>query len=339
MNHDVLSSCLLGGALGDSLGLPAEGLNAQRIERLWPGILRHRFYGRRGMASDDTEHAVMTVLALKGCEDDPDKFTRDLARRMRWWFAGIPAGIGLATARSIIKLWCGVSPKRSGVGSAGNGPLMRAPVIGVYFGGDKEKRRRFVDASTRITHSDPRAAEAARMIAEAAAMAAEGVKDESEILTVLADLVETVEMKSRFPLLRESLQAGDAVRAFADRIGRRKGFVSGFAPDSAAVAIYAWLRHRRDFGATLEAVVAAGGDTDSVASFAGSLAGIDARSDGMPSEWIEGLRDWPINGHTLQVFGGAGSLRYPVWPLSLLRNACFFFIVIGHVIRRALPPY
>jgi len=40
MNRTVLKACLLGGALGDSVGLPSEGMNARRIARLRPGPLR-----------------------------------------------------------------------------------------------------------------------------------------------------------------------------------------------------------------------------------------------------------------------------------------------------------
>ncbi|WP_035609618.1 ADP-ribosylglycohydrolase family protein [Haloferula sp. BvORR071] len=339
MKNEALSSCLLGGALGDSLGLPAEGLSAKRIARLWPAPLRQRLCGRCGMVSDDTEHAVMTMLALTECEDDAAAFARALAKRLRWWLAGVPAGIGLATARSILKLWCGVSPSRSGVWSAGNGPLMRAPVIGVKFAGDREERKAFTDASTRITHSDPRAWEAARMIAEASAYAAREVQGADEILTALESLVESDEMKSRFPLLWAALRAGDSVETFADKIGRKAGFVSGFAPDSAAVALFAWLRHRGDFRATVESVVAAGGDTDTVAFIAGSLAGIDSGEEGMPSDWLAGLRDWPIHARSLREAAGGAKLSYPVWPLSLARNFFFLLIVVGHVFRRALPPY
>ena len=339
MNKEALSNCLLGGALGDSLGLPAEGLNAKRIAKLWPAPLRHRLLGRRGMVSDDTEHAVMTLLSLTECEGGPHAFAHVLAKRLRWWFAGMPAGIGLATARSILKLWCGVSPPQSGVWSAGNGPLMRAPVIGVWFMRDRAKRLDFTDVSTSITHSDPRAHEAARMIAEASASAAHQVPDADSILGTLEVQVKCAEMKSRFPLLWASLRAGDSVGYFADKIGRKPGFVSGFAPDSAAVALFAWLRHRGDFRATVESVIAAGGDTDTVAFIAGSLAGIDAGRDGMPKEWIDGLKDWPINVEALDEVSSGGSLGYPVWPLSLVRNSFFFLVVLAHVFRRALPPY
>lgn len=339
MKNEALSSCLLGGALGDSLGLPAEGLSAKRIAKLWPAPLRQRLLGRRGMVSDDTEHAVMTLLSLTDCEGDPGVFAKALAKRLRWWIAGVPAGIGLATARSILKLWCGVNPSRSGVWSAGNGPLMRAPAIGVWFMGDRAKRLDFANVSTRITHSDPRASEAARMIAEASAFAAHRVEDADTILGSLEVQVESDEMKSRFPLQWASLRAGDSVGYFADKIGRKPGFVSGFAPDSAAVALFAWLRHRGDFRATVESVIAAGGDTDTVAFIAGSLAGIDAGHDSMPADWIAGLRDWPINERTLRELSEGKRSSYPVWPLSLIRNSFFLLVVLGHAFRRALPPY
>ena len=339
MNQSARTSCLLGGALGDTLGLPAEGLNAKRIVRLWQGTWRHRFFFGKGMVSDDTEHAVMTALSLAKHGNDPDAFTKDLARRLRWWFAGIPAGIGMATARSIIKLWCGVSPSRSGVWSAGNGPLMRAPVIGVYFADDSETRDRFADASTRITHSDPRALESARLIAKAATLAADGVQNPVVILDSLERQVESNEMKIRFPLLRSGIAEGIEVRAFADSFGRKPGFVSGFAPDTAAVALFAWLRHRGDYRATVTSVIAAGGDTDTVAFVAGSLAGIDAGGEGLPADWVSGLRDWPLSGALLSRPDAIDHLRYPNWPFSLVRNACFFFIVLIHAFRRLLPPY
>ncbi|RYD42454.1 MAG: hypothetical protein EOP83_32730, partial [Verrucomicrobiaceae bacterium] len=286
-----------------------------------------------------TEHAVMTTLSLAKHGNDPDAFARDLARRLRWWFAGIPAGIGMATARSIIKLWCGASPARSGVWSAGNGPLMRAPVIGVHFANDSENRDRFADASTRITHSDPRALECARLIAKAATLARDGVQNVVVILDSLERQVESGEMKVRFPLLRDGLANGIDVGSFADSFGRKPGFVSGFAPDTAAVALFAWLRHRGDYRATVTSVIAAGGDTDTVAFVAGSLAGIDGGKDGLPTEWIDGLRDWPLSGALLSNAGAVDGMRYPNWPLSLVRNACFFIIVLVHAFRRLLPPF
>jgi ADP-ribosyl-[dinitrogen reductase] hydrolase len=336
MNHESLTACLLGGALGDSIGLPYEGLQAKRIQRLLKGPLRQRLILGSGMFSDDTEHAAATILSLTKAGADPAIFTRDLARRLRWWFAGIPAGIGLATARSIIRLWCGVSPTKSGVWSAGNGPLMRAPSIGVFHSQRAEERAAFVTASTKITHSDPLATECALMVAEAASFACNA---EGSILDRLDALAVSNEMKSRLGVLRSSLNASEDVAVFADRIGRRPGFVSGYVPDTAAVAIFAWLRHRGDFRQTLESVIRAGGDTDTVAFVAGSLAGIDVGAEGLPEEWLENVKDRPLSVKSLRRIASGEAVGYPLWPLSLVRNFFFFLVILCHVFRRALPPY
>jgi ADP-ribosylglycohydrolase len=176
------------------------------------------------------------------------------------------------------------------------------------------------------------------MIAAAAAMACKRMGT-AAILDPLERLVESAEMKVRYPLLRDALAAQSQVGTFADSFGRKPGFVSGFAPDSAAVALFAWLRHRGDFRATIESAVKAGGDTDTVAFLAGSLAGIDAGREGMPAEWITGLRDWPIHPSSIQRLGTAAAPCYPVWPTSLIRNFLFLLIVLIHGFRRLLPPY
>jgi ADP-ribosylglycohydrolase len=111
---------------------------------------------------------------LLRADGDVARFRRVLAWRMRLWLLTLPAGIGLATLRSLILLWCGVPPTRSGVWSAGNGPLMRAPLIGCRFASDATRRREFVDAATRMTHRDPQVLTAARALADVAAAIARG---------------------------------------------------------------------------------------------------------------------------------------------------------------------
>src|SRR6516165_7795246 len=134
---DVLAGVILGTAAGDALGLPREGLSARRARALWGGPpLRHRFVFGRGMTSDDTEHTCLVGQALLRAPNDADLFGRWLARGLRWWFLGLPAGIGRATLRACLKLWLGFPPRRSGVWSAGNGPAMRSALLGVCLGGD-----------------------------------------------------------------------------------------------------------------------------------------------------------------------------------------------------------
>jgi ADP-ribosylglycohydrolase len=55
---------LLGTAVGDALGLPAENLSAEKIRRRWRGQWKMRLIFGRGMISDDTEHTLMVAQAL-----------------------------------------------------------------------------------------------------------------------------------------------------------------------------------------------------------------------------------------------------------------------------------
>lgn len=109
------------------------------------------------MVSDDTEHTCMVAQALIVSGGDIRLFSRSLAWRLRFWLLGLPAGIGLATLRALVKLWLGFPASRSGVFSAGNGPAMRAAIIGAAFGGRPERMRGLARTSTRLTHTDPKA--------------------------------------------------------------------------------------------------------------------------------------------------------------------------------------
>lgn len=153
MTHP-LSGCLLGTAAGDAYGLPYEGLSPRRIGKCFVPrryALIPLLHG--GMVSDDTEHAVMAAQAWIDGAGDPEIFRRSLRGRLKWWFARLPAGIGLATLRSCLKMWLGLG--RAGVYSAGNGPAMRAPVLGVLCD-DLDELHRLVKISTELTHTDPK---------------------------------------------------------------------------------------------------------------------------------------------------------------------------------------
>ena len=59
--RDRFAGLLLGTALGDSLGYPAEGLAPQRIKKLYKAGWQHRFIFGYGLVSDDTDHTVFVA--------------------------------------------------------------------------------------------------------------------------------------------------------------------------------------------------------------------------------------------------------------------------------------
>ena len=147
MNQQLVG-CLWGTALGDALGLCREGLSARRGQRLYPNLDRFQLFAGRGLVSDDTEHAAFTAWALAG-NPHPAAFQRRLRRAFRRWLWCLPAGIGFATLRAGIKSSLGFA--NSGIYSAGNGPLMRTPVLAVAGPEDLEP---YLHISTCMTHTD-----------------------------------------------------------------------------------------------------------------------------------------------------------------------------------------
>ena len=173
----AVEGVLIGTAVGDALGLPHEGLGPERIaKRLARGVLRHRMLAGRGLLSDDTEHASMVARALAQSRGDVEAFARAFAAQLRCWLISLPPGIGLATLRAAARLCLGVPPDRSGVHSAGNAPLMRAALLGVCASNDGHLGA-LVRASTRLTHTDPRAEDGALLVARLARQLALGAWD------------------------------------------------------------------------------------------------------------------------------------------------------------------
>lgn len=336
-----LEGTLWGTAVGDALGLSAEGLSPQRIRNLWRGTWRMRLVFGRGMFSDDTEHTYAVAQSLADHPDDVDSFRRALASRLRWWFAALPGGIGLATAKACIRLWCGMSPAKSGVFSAGNGPAMRSAVIGVYFKDHPRKRREFVKASTHITHTDPKAEAAALAIAEAAACAAND-GDRAEFITTLQSLSDEPEWRLALVTLHEHLARNSDTAEFASALGLERG-VTGYAFHTVPVALYAWLRYPDDYAKALISALNCGGDTDTVGAITGGICGAACGKDGIPAEWRSHIRDWPLSPAELSAAASAlqNGSKPPAlfWPARLVRNMAFLIIILLHGFRRLLPPY
>jgi ADP-ribosylglycohydrolase len=294
------------------MGLPWEGMSRRRQLKRAPELTGPRFFLGRGMCSDDTEHTVLAAQALIGSEGDAARFARSMSVKLRFWLAGLPAGIGWATLRAILKLWCFVPPDRSGVNSAGNGPAMRSAILGVRWGHDPAKLRELVRANTRITHTDPRAEEGALAVATAAWHASTGRETEFVVPP-----------------------------AFADPPTEN---VKGFVVETVAFALAAWKRHPRDYRAAVLEAVRAGGDTDTVAAIVGGIVGAAVGKEGIPSEWLGRMAEWPRTMAWMESLGArlASGDRRPVAvfvPFLLLRNGWFLLVTLAHGVARLFPPY
>lgn len=344
---------LIGLAVGDALGLPWEGISRRRQARWAPTLDGHALFFGRGMVSDDTEHACMVAQAVAVSGGDPAQFTRNLSWRLRFWLLRLPAGIGLATLKSILKLWLGFGHSRSGVFSAGNGPSMRSPIIGVLYEEDPARRRALVHCSTMLTHRDPKAEYAAQAVALAASMSCR-----SDVTMEVEDFFDACEAEhwkegaEFYELLdrvRRSLTASESTGDFAARAMGLGNGITGYSYHTVPIVLHAWLRHPEDYAAAVEEVIRCGGDTDTSAAIVGAIIGARVGEEGIPAAWREDLIEWPCGlawirrvGLTAARAARQGQRTKPVSMNGvgvIVRNVLFALVILGHGFRRLLPPY
>lgn len=348
--EQAFAGVLLGTAVGDALGLPAENLSPEQIRGRWKSEWRMRFLFGRGMISDDTEHTLMVAQALLRHPDDAEAFQRALGWKLRWWFAALPGGVGLATAKACLRLWIGFPPNKAAVQSAGSGPAMRSAIIGAYFADDPERRRTFVSASPRLTHRGWQGETAALAVAECVALAVQTQRqpDIAQVLQLLRGLSAEAEWQSLLSRIESSLASSMTVSEFVRAGGLEKG-VTGYSLHVVPVAIYAWLRHPGDFRAALISALECGGDTDTVGAILGALIGATVGKQGIPQDWLAEIWEWPRSVSFIERVAAAlakqkatqksaGPVRY-FWPGSIPRNLLFLAVVLAHGFRRLAPPY
>ncbi|MBK7003324.1 MAG: ADP-ribosylglycohydrolase family protein [Rhodoferax sp.] len=352
----LIEGCLLGCAVGDAIGLPYEGMSTRRARRFARLPLEQRFLLGYGMVSDDTDHSVFVAQAMLRGGGDVEKFRACLAWRFRLWFLCLPAGIGLATLRGILRLWLGM--RRSGVFSAGNGPSMRSAIIGATWSHDTKRRRAHVHASTLLTHTDPKAFVGALAVAEVAAQLVAGLwKQKPDVETFMA-LLASVSADTSWQKVVDGMRAActspDPMGFALKQFGTRQG-ISGYVLHSVPFALLAWYHHFGDYRATIETITQAGGDVDTVAAIAGALAGATSGTDGIPQTWLKHLTDWPHStGYMRELATGlaacdspqpnspeqeppAVNTRFSPWLFP--RGILFTTVVLLHGLRRLLPPY
>jgi len=353
-SFDALHGCLLGGAIGDALGLPFEKLSSAKRTRIWgevtPDSLEMCFLPKRGMVSDDTEHALFTARALLESRGSLDRFAKTLSAELRSWFWTLPPGIGWATLRVAFKASLFLPARKTGVYSAGNGPAMRAPILGAFFGEGTEQLRDFCALSTRLTHTDPKAQWGAFAVALAASHAVRGQSDARRFIRDLSewsdDSEAAREMLSLAKRAANSASRGQSAADFCAELGMEKG-VTGYIFHTVPVVLQCFFRRPTDFRASVGEIILCGGDTDTTGAILGGILGAGIGADALPKDWASELWDWPNSpryiaslARELASAGDEGvvvTAPRALFGTPLARNALFLLIVLGHGMRRMVP--
>lgn len=229
---------------------------------------------------------------------------------------------------------------------------MRSPILGVALGHAPDDLLKFVRASTRITHTDPKAFQGALAVALAAYQSAvEPVLSPDRFVEELTALLSEESAEEFLELVRQALESaagGEPVSVFADRIGSSNG-ISGYIFHTVPCVLQVWFRYPEDCAGGIQEIIAAGGDADSTAAILGGIIGARVGRQGIPETWLNHLIEWPRSvawmerlGEAVAAFSqGQTDVKSPGYFVSgiPLRNLLFLLVVLFHGFRRLLPPY
>ncbi len=359
---NCLYGCLLGGAVGDALGLPFEGLSAKRTQKLFRNhqaynLMPLPFFGiYGGMVSDDTEHAVMTVQAFIKAQGNQDKFRKNLRMHLRLWLLGLPAGIGMATGRALFKLWAFLP--NSGVFSAGNGGAMRSAVLGVMLADSADldelehlkRLREFVTISTTITHTDPKAVEGSMVVAlsawfnvyKADAQHLDSTQHNKQLLDLLTEHIQCEELNRYLQSAHKAVIEGKTLNDYMlTEFGQKQ--VTGYMYHTIPAVMFAYFKYPFEPIKGLQCLIKAGGDVDTTCAIAGGIWGVnygEQMYQQIKGNWLEPKITPKFLRQLSEQLGNTSpkTLRFG-GVVTLLRNLVFLVIVLLHGFRRLLPPY
>jgi ADP-ribosylglycohydrolase len=302
VSQDRARGALYGLAIGDALGMPAEGMTRQQVIQRWGPLLSgfeaappdSRFAAglAAGSVTDDTEQAVLLgrLLVRGRGEIDPREWAaalvdweRDMAARGR---RGL---LGPSTKRAVAAILAGTPPQEAGAGGDTNGAAMRIAPVGIAFLPGDFSLADHVRQACLVTHNTPVAMAGALAVATAVSAGIWGASPEQAIHAAIGG----ARLTSRIPGDPSTSipPPGSDASGVDTRIRQAASGARGLPPEQAASFI---VEEVGTSLATIESVPAAfgvlsavpddpwqacllaaslGGDADTIAAMAGAIAG------------------------------------------------------------------
>ena len=272
---DRVRGCILGGVIGDALGGPFEGR---------PGPLRFQEHTSWSI-SDDSQ---LTLATCESIVESRKVSPEHIAQRFVYWYrARRITGMGASTLKALRDLDAGVHWALAGAKgemSAGNGAAMRIAPLAFHLDPAITEERQIIRDVCRITHHN----EESYIGALAMVIAIRSlVFNSSSPARVLTNVVEALpDSRVRDRIVELDQLTGDLIPA---EVGSRFG-TSGYVVESVPLALYAARSiDRLPFDVLLRSVIEAGGDTDTIASMTGQIAGAWLGASKIPPQLVSSL--------------------------------------------------
>ena len=282
----------MGVAVGDALGMPTEGYTAREISskfgpvrEMMPAPEGHFHTGlSAGQFTDDTEETLLLAESLiESSGFSADRFAEKLTAWGAAWTLDerLNRGVGFATRSAVESMIAGTAWQQSGLAIPTCGSAMRAAPIGLLYHTDLNIVKSYADLQSLPTHTSAAARAAAVAVAVGVALSLNGFSKEM-ILRNAASQASRLDAYFAERLLWIAtlldLQPEDALGVIRN---------SPLASETVPAAFYCFLKFEPE-GALIMAA-SSGGDTDSIASIAGSLFGAALGPSWIPESWLAAL--------------------------------------------------
>jgi ADP-ribosylglycohydrolase len=285
---ESVTGSLIALACGDALGAAVQGMSHAQISQAFPlGLSQyqpgHALSGipdhAPGRPTDETEMTLGLAEAYF-LEAGMLRIPTLIRSWVRWYQEGPYWELGPDPAchQALMKLANGVSFLKSAVPSPGSGAAMRVAPVGMIFAFEAEARHGDALTQAALTHDHPAAAAGALCMAEAVAFLVRMHQRPFSRDAFLSTLVDATLPHS--PAFAQALQAlPHSPRDLSDSV-----------TETVPAALSLFLQHRDHLPAAVMAAASAGGDTDTLASMVGALAGAYLGVDAIPAPWRDGLQ-------------------------------------------------
>jgi ADP-ribosylglycohydrolase len=305
--HDRALGALLGGALGDAMGMPTQLLSSFEIKQNYgfvddfvaPTPDHPVSQGlSAGAITDDTEQTLLLSSVLLGSRDGFDHHA--WVKALIAWEDDIKARggydlLGPSTKRAIDAINHGKAPEDAGRHGDTNGAAMRIAPVGIMVPPSASLVTRVAE-TCRATHNTSIAISAAAAVATVISHGIDGT-DWREALGFAIEAARAGEREGHWVAggsvaariewaleLVEDCSLEEGIQRVFDRVG------TSVASQESVPAAFAVLKLAKG-DAWQAAVIAAnlGGDTDTIGAISGSMAGACAGYDSLPRDKIDKL--------------------------------------------------
>ena len=294
VSKEYYEGCLLGSAIGDTLGAPVEGLDKKSIQNYHGQVTDFLpcIYPS-GSYTDDTQQTILvaeSLVANKGILNP-----EDLAQRfVRYYDSNEYRAIGDTFRAAVERLKEGYSWKESGLQEPENGKLplgcgsaMRVAPVGLLYNTKEELLDNAVNSSL-PTHAHPETLAGAAIVAYCVSYVKSRNSQDINFDHLLPEIqniasrLKAERMYKRLDLLRRNKFTADTL----EQLG-----TTGDVMSSVTSALACFMLYPSNYEATVIEAVNLGGDTDSRAAMAGAISGAYNGVNAIPTRWLHDLEN------------------------------------------------